>query len=990
MTNLGRYVKIIFLASMLSRPLAASWLFDGNTQYVSVAQFFPFEVSDAGSEEDYLTAQSFSLAGWFKIASNVGEGQQYLVSQGTTDTKCVHLWLEEAKSASNPNTLNFKLGDGEGDTLTITSSTTPGESTDWQHVAIVRTTATDTWTMYVNGASVGTAVAASVGEVLEAGTWYFGRNADDSDYYNGYLAEWAKWDRELTATEVDQLSGTNGETLVDPWRIAKPAWYCSMAEAFTEQAQLDEVTITNSGATIPSGPAVHPITYQYTLTLTNTNGAVTKIPSRTTYASGEIVTLVPRPNQGYSFREWTGDVAHKRLVGQITMSANKSVTASFGTWTAPIGIPTPSWGITQTHWKYAGPTVISAYADGGGTTVQATAADTYCFFTGQSIVIAGSDHYDGTYTITRVSDMVFTFTLVGGFVDNDAQRGTARDSRGEIDTDTSDYYKYNYGTSTYYRMGPDGPYTHYVNTATGNDTGNTYGTYASPRATLPVLFPLLGAGSIVEIHGTPVGNSIETDGTETKPRYIRGVAGQTAVWPSTIQTINADYVIVENLTYNNEGGDHEAILIGESSTQHHVAVRGCEFKQFELVPSASKSMIRLKREPDNVDGERYNIVIYACHFHHNGHHRSRPHTRDSIGISHDRNVRNVWIVDNYFHHIGGDAVSFDYDDEDAYGWRPKYVYIGRNACHDNYENVVDLKKCEHIVISQNAGWNFGSYSAMAGAHSPAYRQGDSGTEGDPGRDHIWVLFNEVWNNTYIWGAFYCYNNAAVLNETYADSIYFIGNIVHDCHNSDGDAAAFGFENQQSIYLVNNTVYNCDIDGRFYLHVGASGRTEKLTLLNNIFATTRADGDGYHLFFGGDDALDWVDDITASNNIAYEDGDALSINVKMWVSGTQSVTSETAYNLADFGTAESARYAAIAAGITQADPGFVSVSTNDVHLLPTSAALDAGVYTGTVHAICADFSREFGVDIQKGFDGESRFAPWDPGAFESSPTKVLAQ
>lgn len=90
----------------------------------------------------------------------------------------------------------------------------------------------------------------------------------------------------------------------------------------------------------------------YTLTVTGAHGSITVTPGNALYDEGEKVELIPRPETGYCFTGWTGDVHSSRLILNLTMNSNKSITANFGVWTPPIGIPTPGFGIFQTYRMY--------------------------------------------------------------------------------------------------------------------------------------------------------------------------------------------------------------------------------------------------------------------------------------------------------------------------------------------------------------------------------------------------------------------------------------------------------------------------------------------------------------------------------------------------------------------------------------------------------------------------------------------------------------
>jgi hypothetical protein len=89
----------------------------------------------------------------------------------------------------------------------------------------------------------------------------------------------------------------------------------------------------------------------YTLTVTAEHGSVRVYPDQESYDSGTRVRLTPKPDVGYCFDQWTG-VSSKQLVLETTITADTSITANFKTWEAPMGIPVPSFGITQTYRMY--------------------------------------------------------------------------------------------------------------------------------------------------------------------------------------------------------------------------------------------------------------------------------------------------------------------------------------------------------------------------------------------------------------------------------------------------------------------------------------------------------------------------------------------------------------------------------------------------------------------------------------------------------------
>ncbi len=65
------------------------------------------------------------------------------------------------------------------------------------------------------------------------------------------------------------------------------------------------------------------------LTINATNGSVTKNPDKLLYKGGEVVTLTPVPATGYHFTVWSGDLTGSTSPEDITIDADKTVTAGF-------------------------------------------------------------------------------------------------------------------------------------------------------------------------------------------------------------------------------------------------------------------------------------------------------------------------------------------------------------------------------------------------------------------------------------------------------------------------------------------------------------------------------------------------------------------------------------------------------------------------------------------------------------------------------------
>ena len=158
-------------------------------------------------------------------------------------TPSINLFFNETSSATNADRLTLNVEDGDTTEVTIHSSTTPGTSTAWQHVAVIHDGTNIT--MYVDGSSVGSASASALGDVNVSGNWAFGSRVDTPTdrYLGGSLAEWAKWDRALNATELANLAAGNSPLL----NSLGYAWHVPMWLGHPYEELIASLTVTNNG-----------------------------------------------------------------------------------------------------------------------------------------------------------------------------------------------------------------------------------------------------------------------------------------------------------------------------------------------------------------------------------------------------------------------------------------------------------------------------------------------------------------------------------------------------------------------------------------------------------------------------------------------------------------------------------------------------------------------------------------------------------------------
>jgi uncharacterized repeat protein (TIGR02543 family) len=90
------------------------------------------------------------------------------------------------------------------------------------------------------------------------------------------------------------------------------------------------VNITMNGNKTVTATFVAAPPGQFTLTVNVVgSGSVSKNPDNATYASGTVVTLTASPAVNWTFHLWSGDLTGAQNPINITMNANRTVTATF-------------------------------------------------------------------------------------------------------------------------------------------------------------------------------------------------------------------------------------------------------------------------------------------------------------------------------------------------------------------------------------------------------------------------------------------------------------------------------------------------------------------------------------------------------------------------------------------------------------------------------------------------------------------------------------
>ncbi len=220
-----------------------AWHFDETNDEVQITDHAALTLPDA----------DWTIAGWLKLDDNVGNIFQYFLSWGTTSAQPnINWFFPETDAGLDNDQLKLVMLDSDGDGFpagAIVGASSPGLRTDWMHLAVVRTGA-GVITQYIDGAADGTATDATFDAVNRAGNFHFGCRSDFSAtrYFGGDLAEWAKWDRALSADELLGLAA--GFT---PDHYPTPAWHVPMWGNQYHELRVP-LTVTNDGSTAIDHP----------------------------------------------------------------------------------------------------------------------------------------------------------------------------------------------------------------------------------------------------------------------------------------------------------------------------------------------------------------------------------------------------------------------------------------------------------------------------------------------------------------------------------------------------------------------------------------------------------------------------------------------------------------------------------------------------------------------------------------------------------------
>ncbi len=227
-------ILILLFAASESR---GAWLFDGVDDYVTVADNAALSIP----------AGDWTVGGWVKLTSNTTSTNQIILEWGNAPTFSQDITLEITNNAGTTDEITGYYDDGTSGNVSITSTSSPFTSnTNWTHVLFINSGTS--FNVYINGASVASTTS-SRGGIDVTPALRLGVSGSTDRFLNGSLAEWAKWDRALSADEIAGLAKGFSSNCYPGFK-----WLVPMVRNYQELKE--NLTVTNTGSTVSDHPRI--------------------------------------------------------------------------------------------------------------------------------------------------------------------------------------------------------------------------------------------------------------------------------------------------------------------------------------------------------------------------------------------------------------------------------------------------------------------------------------------------------------------------------------------------------------------------------------------------------------------------------------------------------------------------------------------------------------------------------------------------------------
>lgn len=475
------------------------------------------------------------------------------------------------------------------------------------------------------------------------------------------------------------------------------------------------------------------------------------------------------------------------------------------------------------------------------------------------------------------------------------------------------------------------PGYYYVNYQTGTDSGRPYGTPSAPRQTIPDPIP---AGGYVEVVGTyshaPGGSTfIQGAGTSDSPTWVVGIAGSEPVFDKNTY-LYGTYLFIDNIKSNGSSFN----IRGNDYTAHHIMVRNSDLD--------SEGRIAVGMSGTSTTSI-HDIIFYK-----NTIHDTSVNWNDGSGVDTDYHgiapsnyVYNVWIIDNTFYNISGNAVQIGGATSGLDN--VNHIYFGRNTVYKTRQSSVGIKKSSDVVISSNILYDTRTAYNGTGTNYCA------GVSYQYAPRRLWIL------NNIISDADHGIKGGSGTSPV-GDYVYILGNLIYNINSDASGDVTSGWDEGSAIrivsavnaYVIGNTIHNVDIG------IETPTTNQNLHIENNIVSSVLYDHT--RIEYSATANLG-----SFKNNLFYQDG---TVSLKIGA---------TKYTVATYPHGS---------GNIFANPVFVNTATDNYSIQSSSPAKGAGVLSD----VYATFYSLYGIDISKDIAGTTRpqDGAWDIGAYEYTP------